>query len=89
MEWTVVTVIIALVGLFVAVGAPIIRQTKAMTKLDSTMETLSHKLIELESKNSDSHRRIWEHNEKQDEQLHDHEIRIVKLEEGKAPFKGK
>lgn len=87
MEWTVVTVIIALVGLFVAVGAPIIRQTKTMTKLDSTMETLSSKLIELESKNSDSHRRIWDHNEKQDEQIHDHEIRIVKLEEGKTPSK--
>lgn len=87
MEWTVVTVIIALVGLFVAVGAPIIRQTKTMTKLDSTMETLSSKLIELESKNSDAHRRLWDHDEKQDEQIHDHEIRIVKLEEGKVTSK--
>lgn len=79
-EWTIVTVIIALVGLFMAVGAPIIRQTKTMTKLDTTMETLSDKLTQLESKNTDSHRRIWEHNEKQDEQLQDHEIRIVTLE---------
>lgn len=83
MEWTVVTVIIALVGLFAAVGAPIIRQTRTMTKLDSTMENLSDKLVQLESKNADSHRRIWEHNEKQDETLQDHEIRIVKLEGSK------
>lgn len=81
MEWTVVSVIIALVGLFLAVGAPIIRQTKTMTKLDTTMETLSEKLTSLESKNTDAHRRIWEHNEEQDKQLHDHEIRIVKLED--------
>ena len=88
MEWTVVSVIIALVGLFAAVGAPIIRQTRTMTKLDSTMENLSSKLVQLESKNSDAHARIWTHNEKQDEQIHNHEIRIVKLEEHKdAPFK--
>lgn len=79
-EWTIVTVIIALVGLFMAVGAPIIRQTKTMTKLDTTMETLSEKLTQLESKNTDAHRRIWEHNEGQDKMLNDHETRIVKLE---------
>lgn len=88
MEWTVVTVIIALVGLFAAVGAPVIRQTRAMTKLDSTMENLSDKLIQLESKNADSHRRIWEHNEKQDDMLQNHEIRIVKLEGNKDSTKG-
>lgn len=80
-EWTIVTVIIALVGLFLAVGAPIIRQTKTMTKLDTTMSTLSEKLTELEDKNSDAHRRIWDHNSEQDKQLHGHEIRIVKLED--------
>lgn len=80
-EWTVVTVVIALVGLFVTVAAPIIRQTKAMTKLDTTMETLSGKLTQLESRNTDAHRRIWEHNEEQDKQINNHEIRIVKLED--------
>ena len=80
-EWTVVTVIVALVGLFMAVGAPIIRQTKTMTKLDTTMETLSEKITQLEEKNTDAHRRIWDHNEEQDKQLHDHDIRIVKLED--------
>lgn len=80
-EWTVVTVVIALVGLFVTVAAPIIRQTKAMTKLDTTMETLSDKLTQLESRNTDAHRRIWEHNEEQDKQINNHEIRIVKLED--------
>ena len=80
-EWTIVTVIIALVGLFVTVAAPIIRQTKAMTKLDTTMETLSEKLTQLESRNTDAHRRIWERNEEQDKTLHNHEVRIVKLED--------
>ena len=83
-EWTVVTVVIALVGLFVTVGAPIIRQTKTMTKLDATMEQLAEKLMALESKNTDAHRRIWVKNEEQDNRLQDHEIRIVKLEEHKT-----
>lgn len=80
-EWTVVTVVIALVGLFMTVGAPIIKQTKTMTKLDATMEQLSEKLMALESRNTDAHRRIWNKNEEQDQKLNDHEIRIVKLEE--------
>lgn len=88
-EWTVVTVIIALVGLFAAVGAPVIRQTKAMTKLDTTMETLSDKLANLESKNTDAHARIWKHNEEQDKTLQDHEIRIVKLEKDTPTTKGR
>lgn len=79
-EWTVVTVVIALVGLFMTVGAPIIKQTRTMTKLDATMEQLSEKLMSLESKNTDAHRRIWNKNEEQDNRLQDHEIRIVKLE---------
>lgn len=80
-EWTVVTVIVALVGLFMAVGAPIIKQTQTMTKLDATMETLSEKLTQLEEKNSDAHKRIWDHNNDQDKQINNHEIRIVKLED--------
>ena len=33
-----------------------------------------------ESKNSDSHGKLWEHNKKQDEKIADHDKRISTLE---------
>lgn len=83
MEWTVVTVIIALVGLFAVVIPPITKLTKSMTELTVGIKELTNDLQRLESGNKDAHRRIWEHEQKQDETLGDHEKRIVVLEHDK------
>lgn len=84
-EWGVVGVIVVLVGLFTAICVPMIkasnRNTKAMTELTVTMQTLAEKLTSLESNNTESHRRLWKHNENQDRTIQDHEIRIVTLEQ--------
>ena len=87
-EWGVVGVIVVLVGLFTAICVPMIKasnaNTKAMTELTVTMQTLAEKLTSLESNNTESHRRLWKHNEVQDKTIQDHEIRIISLEHKKG-----
>jgi len=81
-------VIVVLVGLFTAVCVPIIKSTKesvkAMTELNVTMKNLAEKLTNLESNNTEAHRRLWKHNEVQDKTIQDHEIRIISLEQKKG-----
>ena len=61
-----------------------------MTELTVTMRSLSEKLMNLESNNTDSHRRLWQHNDEQDKKIQehdktliDHELRIEHIEKGK------
>ncbi|MEG0832819.1 MAG: hypothetical protein RSE36_06385 [Oscillospiraceae bacterium] len=54
--------------------------TEAMTRLTLTMENLAGQFDSLKADNADSHRRIWEKNNEQDEALNRHETRITVLE---------
>lgn len=87
-EWTVVTVLIALIGLFFTVGKPIISLNKNITTLNLSVERNNERLDKQETaianqKKSahESHQKLWDHNDKQDEQLNDHETRISVLEQ--------
>lgn len=70
MEWTVVTVIIALVGLFMTVGKPIITLNSSITRLQDAILELREDIKVLTNR-TDS----------QEERLQDHETRISILEE--------
>ena len=70
MEWTVVTVIIALVGLFMTVGKPIITLNGSITHLQDAIDELRENIRVLTGR-TDS----------QEEKLQDHETRISILEE--------
>lgn len=70
MEWMVVTVIIALVGLFMTVGKPIITLNTAITHLQDAIDELRGDIKVLTGR-TDS----------QEEKLQDHETRISILEE--------
>lgn len=87
MEWTVVTVVVALVGLFLTVGTPVLKLNSNIVRLNASIDALREKTerneAELKDQKlhaSESHRRIWEHNEEQDKQISDHENRITLLE---------
>lgn len=80
MEWTIVTVIIALVGLGAAVIRPIASLTGSITKLTVVVERLEKELTHLEDSNHESHKRLWDHNAEQDDRIEDHERRIGALE---------
>ncbi len=80
MEWTTVTVIISLVGLGAAVIKPIVSLTQSITKLTVVVERLERELDDQSEHSRESHRRLWDHNEEQDNRLDDHERRIHDIE---------
>lgn len=81
MEWTTVTVIIALVGLVAALANPLTRLTRSITTLTVVVDRLQSDMEEQREHSRQSHQRIWEHNEKQDERLDNHEGRLRDLEQ--------
>lgn len=79
-EWGVVGVIVTIVGLLATVTAPLIKNTKVMTKLSDSIELLSYRISQEEKdledfkeKSSKNHKRIYE-------KLDNHEGRIDYLE---------
>lgn len=70
MEWTVVTVIIALVGLFMTIGKPIITLNGSITHLQDAIDELREDIKVLTGRTDN-----------QEEKLQDHETRISILEE--------
>ena len=70
MEWTVVTVIIALVGLFMTVGKPVINLNSSITRLQDAIDELREDIKVLTNRTDN-----------QEEKLQNHETRISILEE--------
>ena len=81
MEWTVVTVLITMVGLLVSVMTPIMKLNTTIIRLNASVETLTGEMEKYTEKNDRSHDRIWRKTEAQSERLNDHESRIVRLEQ--------
>ena len=79
-EWGVVGVIVVLAGLFLTVGNPIIKLNNNVTRMNTILDMLSRDHEEDMKKNSESHDRIWKHNDRQDEKIEDHDRRILTLE---------
>ena len=69
MEWTVVGVIVALVGLFVTVGAPIIRLNGNIARSNVILDRLEKELAAQKMDAKESHRRLWKHNDEQDDRI--------------------
>lgn len=80
MTWEIVVGIIALFGFLVSVITPLTKLTRIMTELTISVEGLKEAIKQMGDKNTESHRRIWEHNTEQDELLKNHEKRITKIE---------
>lgn len=85
--WTVVLALVTLIGLFLTVGKPILKLNSTLTVLTSRMDTIEKDakaqedaLKEQKFHAHESHKRLWDHNVKQDEQLRDHERRLGVLE---------
>lgn len=86
-----VVALISLFALFKAVAKPLIKGltelTKSITMLDASVNRLQSDVANIKSDieketehSSQSRKRLWEHNDEQDEKLEDHEKRIFKLE---------
>ena len=79
-EWNVVGVLVVVAGLFLSVGAPVIRLNSTLTKLSTLVEGLRDRQARQEQSNAEGHRRLWKHNDEQDATLTDHETCITILE---------
>ena len=71
----------SIIGLAFTVAKPILDVTKTMTTLNESIKNLTDKFSVFEISNLEAHKRIWNHNDEQDEQLQDHEIRIKLMED--------
>lgn len=80
MTWEIFLGIVALIGFCVTIMTPLMKLSKTMTELNVNMQNLNQAMNTLTANNTESHRRIWAHNEEQDEKLENHEKRITKIE---------
>ena len=83
-QWEVFLAIVAILGFCVT----IFKISSYFNRLDSTIATLNGSISvlnkavdEIAKKNTESHKRLWDHNEEQDKRISDHEARIRKMEE--------
>lgn len=79
-EWTVVSVLVTLVGLCAAVIRPLMSLNGVITRLTGAVNTLEKNIAALAEKNSETHGRIWDKVGEQDELLRGHEARLVMIE---------
>jgi len=80
-EWTVIECLAVIAGLFITVGAPIIKLNSTIIKLNTTVESLDRRFGKFEVDNHNSHKRLWDNNTTTHKVLNDHETRIQKLEQ--------
>lgn len=80
-EWSVVTVMIALIGLFSTVYSPLSKNTKentkAMTELSINIRNLTEQVKAQEEDNEKAIKRLWGHNDEQDARILNVEQKIM------------
>ena len=69
-----------ILGVGVTVVKPILEVVKTMTELNESIKNLTDKFNMFEVANSEAHKRLWGHNDEQDEKIQDHEKRISLIE---------
>lgn len=69
-----------ILGVGVIVVKPILEVVKSITELNESIKNLTGKVNIFEAANDKAHKRMWEHNEEQDEKIQDHEKRLSIIE---------
>lgn len=81
-DWDIVKDTVVLIGLIVTVTTPLLKLNTSITQLKALLDSVVKQVQDNDKSNSASHKRLWEHNEEQDEILQKHETRIHDLEKG-------
>lgn len=79
-EWTVVTVIVTLIGLIITVGTPVIKLNSAITALSSQVKQLLDNLDEFKTRYKEQLQSLNDTDQKLYGKINDHETRISHLE---------
>ena len=84
MTWEIVLGVAALAGLVASFAGicvkVVVPLTKSIVMLNENVKQLCEKFSSFDKDNTKSHRRLWEHNEKQDEMLEEHAKRLHDLD---------
>lgn len=80
MTWEIFLGIVALFSFIVAVAGPLLKLNTSITKLNASVDVLKDAIDKIDKDNENSHRRIWEYNDEQDEILKEHEKRLSNIE---------
>lgn len=79
-DWDIVKDIVVLAGLIITVTTPLLKLNTSITQLKALLDSVAKQVQENDKSNSASHKRLWEHNEEQDETLQRHEQRLHDLD---------
>ena len=79
-DWDIVKDTVVLVGLIVTVTTPLLKLNTSITQLKALLDSVVKHVQDNDRSNSASHKRLWEHNEEQDETLQRHEQRLHDLD---------
>lgn len=79
-DWDIVKDIVVLAGLIITVTTPLLKLNTSITQLKALLDSVAKQVQENVKSNSASHKRLWEHNEEQDETLQRHEQRLHDLD---------
>lgn len=79
-DWDIVKDIVVLAGLIMTVTTPLLKLNTSITQLKALLDSVAKQVQENDKSNSASHKRLWEHNEEQDETLQRYEQRLHDLD---------
>ena len=80
MTWEIVAGLFVLIGGIGSIVTPIVKLTKSITELTVKVDDFARQIEQQSVRSKEAHKRLWEHNEEQDDKLQEHEIRISNLE---------
>lgn len=81
MTWEIFLGIAALVGFAITVGAPILKLNTSIVKLNGSIDSLKESVDRIDRLNEAEHKKLWEHNDMQDNKIHDVSERVDTLQE--------
>lgn len=79
-DWDIVKDIVVLAGLIITVTTPLLKLNTSITQLKALLDSVVQQVQDNNRSNSANHKRLWEHNEEQDETLQRHEQRLHDLD---------
>lgn len=79
-DWDVAKDIIILLGLIVTVTGPLLKLNTSITQLKTLLDNVVKQVQDNDKNNTESHRRLWQHNDTQDATLQQHERRLHDLD---------
>ena len=82
-EWTVVTVLIAVIGLIATIVRPVISLNTTITRLDESVAGLKQKIDSLTVNYDQYYLKLSTAITQQNQQMLSHEVRIQNMESGK------